>query len=415
MAYDIDGRILRMVWCVVAASASGCGAPTTDARTADGTVTASPRTFSPGPTSTAAAASASTVPPVQSSAAIGDAVSTPPPPESPMARCKAYQRRAASDSKGPKSQTPPEGSSFGHVPLDDVLVLSDAGDRVRCQIVWERTTTETEMMIAPTCCPTGRMGRPCPPATPELVPTERAKVEMVTLAADGAVVTSRLGWAQTVEEPPRHYCGRRPEGFHDAQPNEDAPGGRLAEMAELESAAVGAFDRLARELSALGAPTSLVERARAARRDEIRHAKVVRHLARARGATVRSARNRRLPVRSALDVALENAVEGCVFETFGAAVATLQAERAEAADVREAFARIAADERAHAALAWDVDAFLSTKLDAGARDVVAAAKANARAKLRASSVEGCASARRTLGLPTADEHRALAQAIAALA
>lgn len=402
-----------MVWIVVAASAAGCGSPTTSVQTglravdsadppADaGTAT----TSSPGPTAT----------PTASSVPTGNVVTSPPPPESPMARCKVYKAKAALDPSGPKSKNPAADPSTGAVPLDDLNGFAAGDGKVRCRIVWERKTAEKEIMITPTCCPTGRMGRPCPSASLQLVPSERAKVETVTLSTDGEVLSSQVSWAESIEEPPRHNCGRRPEGFHDAALQGDGPGGRLAEMAELESASIGAFDRLARELAALGAPARLVDRARAARRDEIRHAKVVRGLARARGASPRSVRGRRAPLRSAVEVALENAVEGCVFETFGAAVATLQAARAEAADVRAAFARIAADERAHAQLAWDVDAFLSDKLDPRERATVAAAKAEARARLRGSSAPGCERSSRALGLPTSEEHDALAGAIAALA
>jgi hypothetical protein len=53
-------------------------------------------------------------------------------------------------------------------------------------------------------------------------------------------------------------------------------------------------------------------------------------------------------------MAEENATEGAVYETYGALVATFQAERAATPLLRRTFARIAADERRHARLAAHV-------------------------------------------------------------
>ena len=83
-----------------------------------------------------------------------------------------------------------------------------------------------------------------------------------------------------------------------------------------------AFVRLARELAHHRAPAALVARARAraAAQDERRHARAMR-LRAARfgaegGASRRRLRPRRVPRLA--DVLVENAVEGCVRETFGA-------------------------------------------------------------------------------------------------
>lgn len=101
---------------------------------------------------------------------------------------------------------------------------------------------------------------------------------------------------------------------------------------------------------------------------------------------------------------MENVVEGCVLETFGAAIATLQGERAEHA--ADAFRSIAVDERAHAVLSRDVHAWLSKQLTKRERAALDGARADAIASLphASSSAEG----RRLLGLPSADESRALA-------
>jgi hypothetical protein len=46
-------------------------------------------------------------------------------------------------------------------------------------------------------------------------------------------------------------------------------------MAQLEAASIVAFDRLARELDAHGAPAELVAEARRAKTDEVRHARTL--------------------------------------------------------------------------------------------------------------------------------------------
>jgi hypothetical protein len=66
-------------------------------------------------------------------------------------------------------------------------------------------------------------------------------------------------------------------------------------------------------------------------------------------------------------MALENVVEGCVRETFGAAVALRQALNAKDPEVRATHQAIAVDEASHAALSWDLHGWLRTKLPAHAR------------------------------------------------
>jgi hypothetical protein len=132
-------------------------------------------------------------------------------------------------------------------------------------------------------------------------------------------------------------------------------GSYFAEMAALEASAVVAFERLARELLWLGAPSELVARARSGRDDEARHVHQMAELAQVFGAeslgeerlTVAAAEMLELaalPPRSAFDIALENAREGCVRETYGALVATHQAQRATDTRVAETLKHIACDE-----------------------------------------------------------------------
>jgi hypothetical protein len=58
------------------------------------------------------------------------------------------------------------------------------------------------------------------------------------------------------------------------------------------------------------------------------------------------------PARSLEELAVENAVEGCVRETYGALTAIWQARTAKDPSVAAAVRRIARDETRHAALSW---------------------------------------------------------------
>ncbi|MBA3392541.1 MAG: hypothetical protein H0T89_07855, partial [Deltaproteobacteria bacterium] len=84
-----------------------------------------------------------------------------------------------------------------------------------------------------------------------------------------------------------HCRGRRPPGFALAAPRDADPIARFyAEAAQLEAASVDAFEMLADELAHHGAPAALIERTRAAARDELRHAAVMATRAHAAGAIV---------------------------------------------------------------------------------------------------------------------------------
>ncbi len=173
--------------------------------------------------------------------------------------------------------------------------------------------------------------------------------------------------------------GRRPRGLA-RPPAPRAPsalGAYFASMAHDEAAAVHAFRRLRDDLALHGAPAALVRAATRSARDEERHARVMARRARAYGAAVPSPRVRRGGPRSLEAIARENAVEGCVNETFGALILHWQAAHARGASARRTFARIAADETRHAALSWSVARWAEARLDAGGRARVAAARARA--------------------------------------
>jgi hypothetical protein len=183
--------------------------------------------------------------------------------------------------------------------------------------------------------------------------------------------------------------------------------GYLARCAHLEAASVYAFERLAHELRAHGAPAALVERALRAADDEVRHAHVMAQLTRERGGSVQPARVQALPVRTLAQIARENAVEGCVRETYGAVVGAWQAARARDLSLRTAMAPIAADEARHAQLSHDVHAWLMTQLSATEQAAVRAAQHAAVQELFADVPPTLPEA----GLPTLAESHALLTAL----
>jgi hypothetical protein len=182
----------------------------------------------------------------------------------------------------------------------------------------------------------------------------------------------------------------------------------LAHLAYLEAASIYAFDRLTRELQAHGAPPHLVAASGRAARDEKRHSLVVARLAKRAGGAVPTAHVEARGVRSLEAIAVENAAEGCVRETFGAAVALTQAARAADTTVRRAMARIARDETRHAELSWAVAGWLDEKLDSPARQRVVKAWGDALRQLEAElSHEPHPDLVTRLGVPTGHHARSL--------
>jgi hypothetical protein len=189
--------------------------------------------------------------------------------------------------------------------------------------------------------------------------------------------------------PPQPGCfngvgGRRPAGLVGSRAGgPDAAARFLAGMAYLEAASVDAFERLARELDAHGGPLRLQSASKRALRDEMRHARAMKGLARGAGARVPAVQLEPEAPRSLEGMAVENAVEGCVRETFGAAIAKFQGLRAGDPRVRRTMRRIALDETRHAALSWRVARWLETRLDADARARVREARTRGVDALRA--------------------------------
>ncbi|MDD9947585.1 MAG: ferritin-like domain-containing protein [Myxococcales bacterium] len=192
-------------------------------------------------------------------------------------------------------------------------------------------------------------------------------------------VTS-AGEVSTVEReelaPSNCDVGRRPDGacVLSAGMGAFALGRHLATMASLEAASVVSFARIARELAAFGAPRELIERALAAGCDEVRHAHMVNGLCTRFGGRPSPARVAEAPLRNRLSFALDNAVEGCVRETYGALVATYQGMTATDPQARQILTAIAADETRHAQLSWQLAEFIEPQLSDPERTMLRSAR-----------------------------------------
>ena len=173
--------------------------------------------------------------------------------------------------------------------------------------------------------------------------------------------------------------GRRPSGLASApaQAHVSAVGDYFAQAAHLEAASIAAFRILRREIASYGAPADLLDAARRAEADEVKHTRMTTKIARAHGGKRPKVRLAPSKSRSLEAIAIENVVEGCVRETFAALVALWQADHAADPHIAAAMKEIAVDESRHAALAWSVAAWADPLLDAGARKRVEAAKLKA--------------------------------------
>jgi hypothetical protein len=230
-------------------------------------------------------------------------------------------------------------------------------------------------------------------------------------AASPSTVTCHNHYTYCAQRP----CGRLPPGLKEIA-NREQPSlvaAHMADSALLEGAAVVAFQTVERELIAHGAPAHLVARARSAQRDEMRHHAAMSRLADRFGAQVPAIEVEHLQIRTMLELGIENAVEGCVRETYGAAVAAFQGEWAQGRPIRRAMRGIARDEAEHASLGWAIDAWIRPRLQPGERALVEAARQKAREQVLSQARLPVAPELTTqLGLPDA---AASAQLIVALA
>jgi hypothetical protein len=209
--------------------------------------------------------------------------------------------------------------------------------------------------------------------------------------------------------------GRRPMTFpiptRPSSQNRGAVAIWFTNVAALEAASVAAFHELRDALRHFGAPRSLLDACNRAALDERRHARSMARLGCvATPPLPRHARKAAAPSLEAL--AAHNAREGCVRETYGALVTTVQSARAADTRRRRALHSIARDETRHAALAWRVHAWAMRRLSTTERSrVVEAARDAERALLRELATSPAREVRAKLGVPTADHAVAMALAL----
>jgi hypothetical protein len=210
--------------------------------------------------------------------------------------------------------------------------------------------------------------------------------------------------------------GRRPRGLCAPLVSRRAPlGDYFAAMAHLESASVRAFRDLERWLVAEGAPPHLAGAARRAAGDERRHARAVAGLARRFGGAPPRPRVARRAWPTLFEVLEDDVVEGLVGETFGALLATWQAERAGDARVRRTMRAIARDETRHAALAWEILIWGAARLGPDERDQLQRALAGALTALeRRVSTAVPEAVQRVSGHPAPEAARRLVHGLASL-
>jgi hypothetical protein len=142
-------------------------------------------------------------------------------------------------------------------------------------------------------------------------------------------------------------------------------GARWLADATLEYSAIHAFVALARNLAAHGAPASLVRRALGAAAEEQRHTSAcVEMAARYTGRTwcppVEPMASLRVRGASIVDLVRETWIDGCIGEGLAAEMAGGRASECSPHRGRAVLSTIAADERRHAELGFDVLRFLLT-------------------------------------------------------
>ncbi|MAA79970.1 MAG: hypothetical protein CL916_12010 [Deltaproteobacteria bacterium] len=129
-----------------------------------------------------------------------------------------------------------------------------------------------------------------------------------------------------------------------------------------EASSVAAFVQLRAELKQHDAPEEILGRCMKAAIDEVHHARMMAKLIRDSGECIPELDFGSVAKRSIFEIALDNAVEGCIFETYSALKAHYQYKHATDPRIVAVMKVIAPDETRHAQLAWDIHHFLMSKL-----------------------------------------------------
>lgn len=202
---------------------------------------------------------------------------------------------------------------------------------------------------------------------------------------------------------PKAVPGRMPNGLmieNNQAASQSSIARYLADMAAMETAAITAFEYLVRELTAYGAPENLIEHAKQAVLEEKRHSEMAGLLASAHNATVTAVQVEDFMLRSLYEIALENAVEGCVNETFAAVCGLWQSEHAQMPVFKHVISHITDEELGHAALSWEIHAWLMPQLTDSQQQRINKAQTEAIERLIANfRQKGDADQQAAFGLP----------------
>jgi hypothetical protein len=159
------------------------------------------------------------------------------------------------------------------------------------------------------------------------------------------------------------YCeGRNHVAVHsNTQSAVDIPTWFL-QATQAEIGSVGAFLLLREELQRLDAPQHFIQQCLEAARDEVQHARLMNNVCRSVGIQPSIPQISDIPNRSIFDIALENALEGCIHESYAAMQALHQSQHASTPEFRRLFFIIAQDELRHADLSLRIHQWLMTQL-----------------------------------------------------
>ncbi len=193
---------------------------------------------------------------------------------------------------------------------------------------------------------------------------------------------------------------------------DDVVGSWLAEAAHAESGSWMALRAVGRELRAHDAPRELVSTARAVSAAALNNAAMLETLALRWGVRPRQPKVVSIAVRPLESLAVENAMEGCVRETWAALEARYQSLAARDPVIRRTMERVACDGVRHAEFSWAVDAWARRRLEREARKRVERSRLDAAQDLLGAL---CIERQRDLcveaGLPTVATARGLAGAL----
>lgn len=205
--------------------------------------------------------------------------------------------------------------------------------------------------------------------------------------------------------------GRLPPAYQEPQIMGEGIGVYFAKSAHEQAAAVFSYIALATQLRSFGAPTNLIEQCQSAAKDNILHAKIMQELSEMEGVFVPSFHY--VPTsQSILEVAMQNAVDGCIYETWAALLANWQSTHLPSdPELQTVYEQIGKNKAMHGQLAWDLHFWFLSKLRTREKKQLSRAQSKAIAQLLLA--EGNISYVAGLGLPLSHEKKVLSSVFCA--